>query len=148
VAIGVLGIAAIQGIMAGLGMMLVDVPAAGLIALIVLVFAIAQIPPIVVLAPVIFYVFSVTSTSVAITFMIWCFVINFTDMVLKPLLLGRGVDAPMLVILLGAIGGMLLLGIAGLFIGAIVLALGYTLFQEWVMVEEPELITPSVEQDS
>lgn len=148
VAIGVLGIAVIQGIMAGLGMMLAGVPAAGLIALIVLVFAIAQLPPILVLAPVIFYVFSVSSTTVAITFMIWCFVINFTDMVLKPLLLGRGVDAPMLIILLGAIGGMLLLGIAGLFIGAIVLALGYTLFQEWVMAEEPELNRPSVEQDS
>ena len=149
VAIGVLGIAAIQGILAGLGMLLAGVPAAGLIALIVMVFAIAQLPPILVLAPVIFYVFSVASTTVAITFMIWCFVINFMDIVLKPLLLGRGVDAPMLVILLGAIGGMLLLGIAGLFIGAIVLALGYTLFQEWVMAEESELNTSktSVEQD-
>jgi predicted PurR-regulated permease PerM len=136
VAVGVLGIAIIQGVMAGLGMMLAGVPAAGLIALIVLVFAIAQLPPILVLAPVIFYVFSVSSTAVAVIFMIWCFIINFTDLVLKPLLLGRGVDAPMLVILLGAIGGMLLLGIPGLFIGAIVLALGYTLFQEWVMAEE------------
>jgi predicted PurR-regulated permease PerM len=138
VAVGVLGIAIIQGVMAGLGMMLAGVPAAGLIALIVLVFAIAQLPPILVLAPVIFYVFSVSSTAVAVIFMIWCFIINFTDLVLKPLLLGRGVDAPMLVILLGAIGGMLLLGIPGLFIGAIVLALGYTLFQEWVMAEEQD----------
>lgn len=148
VAVGVLGIAIIQGIMAGLGMMLAGVPAAGLIALIVLVFAIAQLPPLLVLAPVIFYVFSVASSTVATAFLVWCVVINFTDMVLKPLFLGRGVDAPMLVILLGAIGGMILLGISGLFIGAIVLALGYTLFQAWIMMAEPESNEKSIEQDS
>ena len=148
VAIGVLGIAALQGIMAGLGMMLIGVPAAGLIALMVLVMAIAQLPPLLVLGPVIFYVFSVESTTISMAFMIWCIVINFTDMVLKPLLLGRGVEAPMLVILLGAIGGMLLLGIPGLFIGAIVLALGYTLFKDWLMSQEPKVQQSSAEPDS
>ena len=148
VAIGVLGIALIQGIMAGFGMMLAGVPAAGLIALIVLVFAIAQLPPLLVLAPVIFYVFSVASSTVATAFLIWCVVINFTDMVLKPLFLGRGVDAPMLVILLGAIGGMLLLGISGLFIGAVVLALGYTLFHAWIMMVETEVNEISADHDS
>lgn len=57
------------------------------------------------------------------------------DNVLKPLLLGRGVDVPMVVIFLGAIGGMLLSGIVGLFVGAIVLALGYKLFQTWLNME-------------
>jgi predicted PurR-regulated permease PerM len=145
VAVGVLGIALIQSIMAGLGMMLADVPAAGLIALFVLVFAIAQLPPLLVLAPVIFYVFSVASSTVATIFLVWCVVINFTDVVLKPLFLGRGVDAPMLVILLGAIGGMLLLGISGLFIGAIVLALGYKLLEVWLMMAEPESNVTSAE---
>lgn len=148
VAVGVLGIALIQGIMAGLGMMLAGVPAAGLIALFVLVFAIAQLPPLLVLAPVIFYVFSVASSTVAIVFLVWCVLINFTDVVLKPLLLGRGVDAPMLVILLGAIGGMLLLGIAGLFIGAVVLALGYKLLVEWLDMGESESNKLSADQES
>ncbi len=132
VAVGVLGIAVIQGILAGIGMMLADVPAAGLIAFVVLVFAIAQLPPVLVLVPVIFYVFSASSTLVAIMFMIWAILVSMSDMVLKPLLLGRGVDAPMLVILLGAIGGMITSGIVGLFTGAVILALGYNLMQAWI----------------
>ena len=59
-------------------------------------------------------------------------------MVLKPLLLGRGVDAPMMVILLGAIGGMIMSGIVGLFIGAVILAVGYKLFQSWIAMDQPD----------
>ena len=64
--------------------------------------------------------------------MIWSILVSMSDAVLKPVFLGRGVDAPMLVILLGAIGGMITSGIVGLFIGAVILALGYKLFQVWV----------------
>jgi len=143
VAVGVLGIAVIQGLLAGIGMMIADVPAAGLIAFVVLVLAIAQLPPILVLAPVIFYVFSVASTTMAIFFLIWSIVVSVSDMVLKPLLLGRGVDVPMLVILLGAIGGMIASGIVGLFVGAVILTLGYKLFQAWVLMDEPLIEEPS-----
>ena len=136
VAVGVLGIAFIQGVLAGLGMSVADVPAAGLIAFFVLVMAIAQLPPILILAPVIFYVFSVSSPTVAIIFMIWSILVSMSDMVLKPLLLGRGVEAPMLVILMGAIGGMILSGIMGLFTGAVILALSYKLFQVWILADE------------
>lgn len=148
VAIGVLGIAVIQGILAGLGMMLADVPAAGLIAFFVLILAIAQLPPIIVLLPVIFYVFSVSSTTVAIFFMIWSILVSMSDMVLKPLLLGRGVNVPMLVILLGAIGGMISSGIVGLFVGAVILALAYTLFRAWILMDESAQIAPSSDQDA
>lgn len=132
VAVGVIGIAFIQAILGGLGMMFAGVPMAGLLAIVILVLAIAQLPPILVLAPVIFYVFSVESTTVSLIFMIWSILVSMSDAVLKPIFLGRGVDAPMLVILLGAIGGMITAGIVGLFIGAIILALGYTLFQVWL----------------
>ena len=148
VAVGVLGIAVIQAILAGVGMMFADVPAAGLLAFVVLVLAIAQLPPILVLLPVIFYVFSVASTTVAVVFMIWSILVSMSDAVLKPLLLGRGVDAPMLVILLGAIGGMIFSGIVGLFIGAVILALGYKLFQVWLQMAEPDQNVQAVEQDS
>lgn len=148
VAVGVLGIAVIQAILAGFGMMVADVPAAGLIAFFVLVLAIAQLPPILVLAPVIFYVFSVSSTTVGVVFLIWCMLVSFSDMVLKPLLLGRGVDAPMLVILLGAIGGMIASGIVGLFVGAVVLTLGYKLFHAWIMIGEPASDTVPVKQET
>jgi len=140
VAVGVLGISFIQSFLAGIGMMAVGVPAAGLLALVVLVLCIAQLPPWLVLFPVIAYVFSVESTTVAAVFAVWAIAVSFLDMVLKPIMLGRGVEAPMLVILLGAIGGMLMSGILGLFVGAVVLALSYKLFEAWLTMhdEEPE----------
>jgi len=137
VAVGVIGIAFIQALLGGLGMMFAGVPAAGLLAIVILILAIAQLPPILVLLPVIFYVFSVESTTVAVIFMIWSILVSMSDAVLKPMFLGRGVDAPMLVILLGAIGGMIASGIVGLFIGAVILALGYKLFQVWLEWGEP-----------
>ena len=136
VAVGVIGIAFIQAVLGGLGMMLVGIPAAGLLAVVILVLGIAQLPPLIVLIPAIIYVFSVESTGVAVIFMTWSIMVSLSDMVLKPMLLGRGVDAPMMIILLGAIGGMLTTGIVGLFIGAVILAVGYKLFQAWLgMVE-------------
>ena len=137
VAVGVIGIAFIQAVLGGLGMMFAGVPAAGLLAIVILVLAIAQLPPLLVLGPVAFYVFSAESTTVAMVFLIWSILVSFSDMLLKPLFLGRGVDVPMLVILLGAIGGMITSGIVGLFVGAIVLALGYKLLVVWLKVGEP-----------
>lgn len=137
VAVGVIGIAFIQALLGGLGMMFVGVPAAGLLAIVILVLAIAQLPPILVLGPVAFYVFSAESTTVSVIFLIWSIMVSFSDAVLKPLFLGRGVDVPMLVILLGAIGGMITSGIVGLFIGAIILALGYKLFRVWLEWGQP-----------
>ena len=136
VATGVLGIAFIQAALGGLGMVVVGVPGAGLWALFVLVVAIAQLPPWLILGPVIVYVFSVESSTVASIFMIWSLLVSFLDMVLKPLMLGRGVEAPMLVILLGAIGGMVMSGIIGLFIGAVILAMAYKLAQAWLEMGE------------
>ena len=145
VAIGVIGIAFIQALLGGLGMMFVGVPAAGLFAIVILVLAIAQLPPLLVLGPVAFYVFSVESTTVSMIFLIWSVLVSFSDAVLKPLFLGRGVDVPMLVILLGAIGGMITSGIVGLFIGAIVLALGYKLLGAWLAWGQPD--TEELQQD-
>ena len=69
---------------------------------------------------------------IAVIFAIWSLAVAFSDNVLKPLLLGRGVDVPMLVIFLGAIGGFILQGIIGLFAGAVVLSVGFTLFKAWL----------------
>jgi predicted PurR-regulated permease PerM len=132
VAQGVLGVAIIQAVLSALGMMVMDVPAWGLWTLAVLVVAIAQIPPIVILGFVCAYVFSVAETTPAVIFLIYCIIVSSSDGFLKPLFLGRGMSTPMLVILLGAIGGMLMSGIIGLFVGAIVLALGYELFMAWL----------------
>ena len=136
VAQGVLGVAIIQALLSALGMMVMDVPAWGLWTLAVMVVAIAQIPPIVILGFVCAYVFSVAETTPAVIFLVYCIVVSSSDGFLKPLFLGRGMSTPMLVILLGAIGGMMMSGIIGLFVGAIILALGYELFMAWLYKSE------------
>ncbi len=135
---GILGVALIQSILAGLGMLVVGVPAAGLWTLLVLLVAIVQLPTLLILVPVAIYVFSVDSTTVAVLFAIWSLIIGLSDNVLKPLLMGRGTDVPTLVIFLGAIGGFILEGIIGLFVGAVVLAVGYTLFTSWLEEAQKE----------
>ncbi len=125
---GVLGIAVIQAVLGGAGMLVMGVPAVGLWTLLILILGIMQLPPTLVLLPIAAYVFSVSSTTPAVIFLVWCIVVGLLDNILKPLLLGRGVDVPMLVILLGAIGGMVSYGIIGLFVGSVILCLGYKVF--------------------
>ncbi len=132
VAYGILGVALIQSILAGLGFLVVGLPGAGLIALICLLLIVVQIGPALVMIPVVIYEFYVADTTTAVVFAVWCFFVTILDNVLKPFLLGRGVQVPLLIIFVGAIGGVLSSGILGLFVGPVVLALGYTLFTAWL----------------
>ena len=141
VAQGILGVALIQSILGGLGCLVVGVPGAGLWALLILLVAVVQLPPLLVLGPIIVYVFSTSSTIPAVLFAIWSVLVSISDPFLKSLLLGRGVDVPMLIIFIGAIGGFITSGIIGLFVGAIVFTAGYKLFIRWLKEEtqpEPE----------
>jgi predicted PurR-regulated permease PerM len=142
---GVIGVAIIQSILSVIGMVIVGVPAAGLWAALVLVLAVIQLPPIIVLGPLAAWVFSFADTLPAVFFLIWAILVSASDGVLKPLLMGRGVDAPMLVILIGALGGMMLFGIIGLFVGAVVVAITYTLFMAWI--EEEQLAQPETDME-
>lgn len=132
VAQGVLGVAMIQSLLAGLGFMAVGLPGAGIWALLCLIAATVQIGVGPIVIPAVIYVFATGDTVTAVLFLIWSVLLLVMDNVLKPLLMGRGVDVPMAVIFLGAIGGTLLSGIVGLFVGAIVLTLGYKLFHAWL----------------
>jgi len=134
VAMGVIGVAFIQALLLGVGFILAGIPAAGLLALIVLLIGILQLPALLVSVPVIAYLWwsGDTSTTHDIVWTIYLLVAGMADNVLKPLLLGRGVDAPMPVILLGALGGMVSGGFVGLFVGAVLLAVGYQIFMDWV----------------
>jgi len=126
---GVLGVAIIQSVVSGIVMLLFNIPLAGLWALIVLFLAIIQLPPLIILLPIAAYSFSILDTASAIIFLVLSIIISMSDAFLKPIFLGRGVDVPTLVILLGAIGGMMLAGVIGLFVGAVVLALAYKVYQ-------------------
>jgi predicted PurR-regulated permease PerM len=138
VAQGVIGIAFVQAILVGLVLLLAGVPAAGVLAAITLVLSIAQVPALLVIIPVIGYIWASGhyGTGAAVIHSILLLVAGLADNILKPLMLGRGVDAPMPVILLGALGGMASGGILGLFVGATVLALGYQIFKRWVAGQE------------
>ena len=136
VASGILGVALIQALLAGLGFLVAGVPGAGLLTLICLVFGVIQLGVVIVLIPVVVYLFSTAETATAVGFLIWAILIAPLDNILKPILLGRGVDVPMLVIFVGAIGGFLSSGIIGLFLGAVVLALGYKLFLTWLRQDD------------
>lgn len=145
VALGVVGTAAIQAALATVGMVLMGIPFTAVWAFLVLMLAIMQLPPILVLGPLAFYAFSTHSPVAAGIFAVWCLLVSFCDGILKPVLLGRGVDIPMLVILIGALGGMLLSGIMGLFTGAVILALIYKLFRAW-MHEEGIISSPEKDE--
>ncbi len=128
---GILGVALIQTVLAAIGFLVVGLPGAGLWAVIFLVAAVLQVGMLV-LIPAVVFVFATASTTTAVVFLIWCAFVGLLDNVLKPILLGRGASVPTAVVFLGAIGGFVAMGIIGLFVGAIVLSVGYKLFLAWV----------------
>ena len=132
VALGILGVAAIQSILAGLGFIVAGVPAAGLWTLFCLLLSVLQIGIALVVTPIIIYMFYHADTFTAVAFLIWIIPVTFIDTFLKPILLSRGVRTPMVVIFLGAIGGFMQSGIVGLFVGAVILSLSYTLLMSRV----------------
>jgi len=134
---GVLGVAFIQSFLAGIVFVLAGIPYAGLWALICLILSIIQLGPGLVIIPVIVYLFAVADTWVAVLWTIALIVVMISDNILKPLLMGKGAPVPTLVIFLGSIGGFIAMGFMGLFLGAIVLSLGYKLFLAWL--EEAQL---------
>ena len=132
VAKGVLGVAVIQSLLAGIGIVLAGVPLAGLWIIICLVLAIVQVGILPVSVGTIIYIWGNADTLTASLFTGWMIFVGIIDNILKPILLGKGAPAPMLVVFLGAIGGFMFSGFIGLFTGAIVLTLGYKLVIGWV----------------
>jgi predicted PurR-regulated permease PerM len=133
VARGVLGVAIIESILAAIGMIVAGVPAAGFWTFLILVLSIVQVPPLLTLVPLAIYVLSTAEPLGATIFVICGVLAVLVDTFVKPVLLGRTADAPMLVILMGAIGGMMLWGIVGLFVGAVILVLCWEALDFWVM---------------
>ncbi len=129
---GVIGVAVIQASFALAGMLVMGIPLALPLAVAIMFLTIIQLPALLVIGPIIAYVFSQGSGTAEIVFTVYMLIVGASDGLLKPLLMGRGVDIPMLVILIGAIGGMLLWGMIGLFVGAVIFALAYKLFGLWL----------------
>jgi predicted PurR-regulated permease PerM len=128
---GILGVALLQSTLAAIGFVVGGLPGAGLWTIVFLVAAVLQVGALV-LIPAVIYMFAIASATKGVIFMCWCIVVGLSDNAVKPLLLGRGVAVPIIVVFLGAIGGFVAMGIIGLFVGAIVLSVGYKLFLAWL----------------
>lgn len=133
---GVIGISALQAFLAGIGFMAAGIPGATLLTSAVLILGIIQIGPSVVIIPIIIWSWFSMDTMTALLFTAYMIPVNLLDNVLRPFVLGRGLDAPILIILIGVIGGTISYGITGLFLGPIVLAVIWNLLMAWISEQE------------
>jgi predicted PurR-regulated permease PerM len=136
VARGVVGISVLQAILASIGFVAAGIPQASLLTFAVLIFGIVQIGAAVVIIPVVIWSWFFMGTSTAVIFTLYMMAVGVMDNILKPLVMGRGLEAPTLAILIGVIGGALAFGISGVFLGPIILTVVWTLFLAWI--DEPE----------
>lgn len=132
VANGVIGVAFVQALLCGIGFFVVGIPGAGILSVLAMVLGVVQVPVVLVTLPAIIFAFATKSTIVAILFTVWFIIAGLSDAALKPLMIGHGLEVPMPIILLGVIGGVIAYGLVGLFIGSVLLAVGYVLFREWL----------------
>ena len=132
---GILGVSILQSLLAGVAFAIAGLPFAGLWAFLCLILAIIQIGIGPVIIPVIIYAFAKMSTLTAVLLTAWLIFAALADGPVKAMLMGRGAQVPMLVIFLGAIGGFMAVGFLGLFIGAVILSVGYRLFEAWMKEE-------------
>ena len=134
---GVIGLSMLQALQAGVGLMVAGVPGAASIAMATLVLGIVQIGPALVLIPAIIWAWMDMSTGGAALFTLYMVPVLFMDNVLKPMVMSRGLETPMLVIFIGVLGGTLTHGLVGLFLGPIVLAVAYDLLLTWAEDDGP-----------
>ena len=132
VTMGVVGVAMVQAILVGIGFSVIGIPAAAFWAAICLMLAIVQVTISIVVIPIVIYVFFNFELLPAVVFLVWNLPILSLDNVLKPLLMGRGVEAPMMVVFIGSIGGFISSGFLGLFFGAVILVIAYALLVDWL----------------
>ena len=132
VALGVVVTALAQTVLAGLGLAVAGIPFAGLLTCVVLLLCIAQVGPILVLAPAVVWLFWTDQTAWGVALLVWTIGVGSMDNILRPILIRKGADLPLLLIFSGVIGGLIAFGIVGLFVGPVVLAVTYTLLKEWV----------------
>jgi predicted PurR-regulated permease PerM len=133
---GILGVAVIQSVFAGIGFALAGIPYAGIWTILCMILAIIQIGIFPVVLGVLIYIWTKDHSTTAVLLTIWLIPVGFIDNILKPLLMGKGAPAPMLIIFLGSLGGFMYSGFIGLFTGAVVLSLGYRLFDVWLKETE------------
>jgi predicted PurR-regulated permease PerM len=142
---GVIGIAALQALLVGVGLKLAGLPYAGVFAFAVLLLGILQIGSSPVLLPLVIWIWATQDTAFALFMTVYLVVVGLADNVLKPLVMGRGLSTPMLVIFIGVLGGTIAHGIVGLFVGPIILAVAWQLMMAWIRDEKAEAVPSEVD---
>jgi predicted PurR-regulated permease PerM len=143
VALGVVLTALIQSLLGGIGFLVAGVPAAALLAAVIFILALAQLPPILVMAPAVIWLYWKGDPVWGTVLLVWMIGVGSIDNIIRPLLIRKGVDLPLLLIFTGVIGGLIAFGIIGLFIGPVVLAVVYRLIEAWVAGGEGEPVSDS-----
>lgn len=143
VAAGVVLTALVQSVISGIGLWLAGVPRPGLLLAAVFILCIAQLGPLPVLVPAVVWLFWTDNAVWGGVLIVFTVIVAIADNVLKPVLIRRGVDLPILLIVAGVIGGLIGFGVVGLFIGPVLLAVTYTLLQSWIREgEQPAATEP------
>jgi predicted PurR-regulated permease PerM len=138
---GIIGVAIIQSLLIGIGLVAVGTPAAGLLTLLTLLLGILQIGPGLIVLGAIVHAWATLPNSTALLLTLWMIPATLVDNFLKPILMGRGLPVPMVVILVGVFGGLIAYGIIGLFVGPVLLSLCYELVRAWISEERTEKVT-------
>jgi predicted PurR-regulated permease PerM len=133
---GVVGVTLIQSTLVGVGFFAIGLPAAGFLTFAAFLLGVMQIPLALLTLPVVAYVLSDGVTTSGVIFAAWAIIAGLSDNILRPLLMGRGLEVPMPVILIGVIGGMLADGMMGLFVGPVFMGLEYVLFKDWMSAQD------------
>jgi len=145
VALGVVVTAVVQSIACGIGLAIAGVPFAGALTVVMLICCVAQIGPMLVLIPSVVWMFGTGENGWGTFLLVWTIVFGLMDNVVRPMLIKRGVDLPMLLIFAGVIGGLLTLGLIGIFVGPVILAVAHTLLKAWI--DPPQAAKTGVEMD-
>jgi predicted PurR-regulated permease PerM len=132
VALGVCVTALVQTVLGGIGLAIAGVPFAGLLSAVMLLLCIAQIGPGLILFPAVAWTFWMGDTGWGIFLLVWSLIVTTMDNFMRPILIKKGADLPLLLIFAGVIGGLLGFGLIGIFIGPVVLAVTYTLLEAWI----------------
>jgi predicted PurR-regulated permease PerM len=138
VALGIVLTALIQSLLAGIGFLMAGIPAPVLLAAVIFILGLAQLPPFLVMAPAVIWLYWKGDPVWGTVLLVWTIVVGAMDNIVRPILIRKGVDLPLLLILTGVIGGLIAFGILGLFIGPVVLAVTYRLLEAWVESEGRE----------
>lgn len=136
VAIGIVGTALIQSLLGGFGLLIAGVPAVSVLTAVMLLLCVAQIGPALIMIPVTIWLFTQDQTSWGIFMAVWTTIVCTLDNFIRPILIKKGADLPLLLIFAGVLGGLISFGLIGLFIGPVTLAVTYTLLKKWVGSEE------------